>query len=183
MPRWRIETWIFISWNVGMAALLASNLSGDRCAGIPYGSSLTACAMGAAFEMLFAVLAIALLWPIGAVVIGSFWLRGRSDPSRGARQADRPPRPRISRTHEGPDTDAVLTAAALNVAEWQTVGLSLVEAAWIAKPKRMIGGPFRLGVAFGKPGFRFARLWPYEENVVEAVLARLPGSSSQHGGR
>ncbi len=170
MLRWRTRTWAFIIWNVVMAALLVSNLWGDRCGDMPYGSSRTACTMGAAFEILFAFLAIVIIWPIGLVVIGKAWPRPKG-----------PPMPRITRSHEGSDVDAVLAAAASNVAEWQTVGLTLVEAAWIARPRRMAGGPFRLGVAFGKPGIRFERLWPGEEDVTEAVLARVPSPVGRTG--
>ena len=126
--------------------------------------------------LMFGVLAIALIWPSGVIVISIAWLKGRGGRGRDVPRPTNPPKPRMTRYHEGSDADAVLAAAAMNVAEWQTAGLSLVEAAWVSGPTTDVGGPFRLGVAFGNRKTQFARLWPDDEDAMEAVLARVPGT-------
>ena len=194
MPRWRHATWAFLIFNVVMVGIVLLVLwsvldLSSSCDHLPsgpeYANDHTACTMGAglgaAVRFWLWMLAVAIIWPIGLIVIAIAWLKGRDVRGGHMPRPTGQPRPRITRTHEGSNADSVFAAAASNVARFQTAGLSLVEAAWITKPTDDAGDLFRLGVAFGNRGIGFERIWPAEANVMEAVLARVPAPLEGEG--
>lgn len=166
MDRWRLETWLLISWNIAMLGLIL----------------VMSTIVGAAQRWIPSVFLVGVLWPIGLVVIGIAWRKGHgSGQEQDSGKRSGQPVPRILFTHEGPDAEAVLAMAASTVANLRSAGLWLVEATWIVGPAVEVAVPFQLGIAFGDRATHFARRWPDGEDATDAVMARLPDTHGPDG--
>ncbi len=180
MPRWRAATWVLIIWSLVMGGVVVMVMApGSSCDGLPWWEAI-ACSW-ADLQSALPPLTAGLIWFNGLIVIGAMWQasRSREDEGRYVPHPTGSPEPRISRSHEGSDADALVSAAAADVAEWQAAGLSLVEAAWVSRPTTEIADSLRLRIAFGDPRTHFARLWPDGEDAMEVVLARVSGLTQQ----
>ncbi|MFV2063452.1 MAG: hypothetical protein ACC726_08050 [Chloroflexota bacterium] len=60
MPRWRVETWIFIGWNVVVAALLIWRLPADHCPDLHAG-----CSAEIFIELVATLVAVGFIWLVG----------------------------------------------------------------------------------------------------------------------
>ena len=90
MSRWRLTTWLFLIFNVvmvGVVLLLLWSTVGPSppvCDHLS-GNDRTACAMAEglgggyqkAIQLLFGLGTVAIVWPIGLIIIATAWLRGR----------------------------------------------------------------------------------------------------------
>ena len=100
MSRWRLATKAFLIFNLAMVglvlAVLWSVFGSSPCDLIPngpgYANDHTACAMGegfaGAFRFIYGMAAIAVLWPIGLIIIVIAWVRGRGGRARRASHLD-----------------------------------------------------------------------------------------------